>query len=245
MPRRRHPDLPIPPEIFPPDFAIRHDLANYLYFRPFFGLTAPHAWAPMTDAEWATLAPILAQHGCGLAEHARAGRPMADPRGRLDAIFRAVTLKRPREKGGGRAPWKQLPEAFGKSDTVSRTYRRWCRTDLWMRLLQAVAGEACGAVLDGLRWRICCAFRRGIRLMGMRAIVLARRLRLYSALPAPSIYLPDPDLSEIYMPVLLGLMRHARDHTGRRLGRAAIRLMTSMHRAMGGRSRLSPCMEPP
>jgi hypothetical protein len=40
-------------------------------------------------------------------------------------------------------------------------------------------------------------------LLGLRGIVLARRLGLYSALPAPSQYLPDPDLSEIYIPVIL------------------------------------------
>jgi hypothetical protein len=188
---------------------------------------------------------MLAEHGCGLSDHPRAGRPMADARGRLDAIFRAVTLKRPRAQGGGRAPWKQLPEEFGKSDTISRTYRRWCRADLWMRLLQAVAAEDCAAVLARLTHRICCAFRRGVRLMGLRAIVLARRLRLYSALPAPSVWLPDPDLSEIYLPVILRLLRHARAHWGGRLGRANIRLIDGMHRIMGGRARIAGWMEPP
>jgi transposase len=244
-PRRRPFDPGIPPEILPPDFVVRHDLHNYLYFHPTFGLTPARPWAPLTDAEWAALRPFLAEHGCGLADHPRAGRPMADARGRLDAIFRAVTLKRPRPQGGGRAPWTQLPPEFGKSDTVSRTYRRWCRTDLWMRLLQVVGAEDCPEVLARLTHRICCAFRRGIRIMGMRAIVMARRLRLYSALPAPSFWLPDPDLSEIYMPVILGLLRHAREHWGRRLGQANIRLIASMHRAMGGRARIAGWMEPP
>ena len=81
--------------------------------------------------------------------------------------------------------------------------------------------------------------------MGMRAIVMARRLRLYSALPAPSFWLPDPDLSEIYMPVILGLLRHAKAHWGWRLGQANIRLISSMHRAMGGRARIAGWMEPP
>jgi transposase len=244
-PRRRPFDPGIPPEILPPDFVTRHDLHNYLYFRPTFGLTPAQPWAPLTDAEWAALRPILAEHGCGVSDRPRAGRPMADARGRLDAIFRAVTLKRPRPQGGGRAPWKQLPEAFGKSDTVSRTYRRWCRTDLWMRLLQKVGEEDCPEVLARLTHRICCAFRRGIRIMGMRAIVMARRLRLYSALPAPSFWLPDPDLSEIYMPVILGLLRHAKAHWRCRLGQANIRLISSMHRAMGGRARIAGWMEPP
>ena len=139
---RRHPfDPGIPPEILPPDFAVRHDLHNYLYFHPTFGLTPAQPWAPLSDAEWAALRPFLAEHGCGLSDHPRAGRPMADARARLDAIFRAVTLKRPRPQGGGRAPWTQLPPEFGKADTISRTYRRWCRTDLWMRLLQVVGAR--------------------------------------------------------------------------------------------------------
>ncbi len=252
MPRRRRrphrPELPIPPEIFPPDFIARYDLHNYLYFHPTHGLTPPQPWAPLTDEEWAALRPILAEHGCGLSDHPRAGRKLADPRARLDAVFRAVTLKRPRAKGGGRATWKQLPEEFGKPDTISRTYRRWTATDLWMRLLQMVAAEDCAPVLKRLTHRICCAFRRGIRIMGLRGIVLARRLRLYSALPAPSFWLPDPDLSEIYMPVILGILRWAKDQLTehrRCIGPQTIRMIDSMHRAMGGRSRLSPAMEPP
>jgi transposase len=53
----------------------------------------------MTDEEWAFLRPLLPGTANG-----GAGRPMADVRARLDAIFRAVTLKRPPEQGGGRAP---------------------------------------------------------------------------------------------------------------------------------------------
>ena len=82
----------------------------------------PHparARAPLTDAEWDALAPILAAQGCGLAATRRAGRPAENPRARLDAIFRAVTLRHP---DGGRAPWRMLPEAFGKPDTASRTH---------------------------------------------------------------------------------------------------------------------------
>ncbi|WP_431269306.1 transposase [Dankookia sp. P2] len=193
---------PSRPRSCPPTSPPATTCTTTLYLRPTFGLLRPQPWAPLTDAEWAALRPILAEHGCGVADHPRPGRPMADARARLDAIFRAVTLKRPRPQGGGRAAWNQLPPEFGKADTVSRTYRRWCAADLWMRLLQVVGAEDCPEVLARLTHRICCAFRRGIRLMGLRAIVLARRLRLYSALPAPSFWLPDPDLSEIYMPVI-------------------------------------------
>ena len=38
--------------------------------------------------------------------------------------------------------------------------------------------------------------------MGPRALVLARGLGLFSALPAPSTFLPGPDLSDVVRPVL-------------------------------------------
>jgi len=246
MRRRRRTTFgqPLPPGLLPRDFVARHDLFRRLYTDPLTCLTPRHDWAPMTDAEWAVLRPILADHGCGLSDAPRPGKPMLDPRGRLDAIFRAVTLKRPMARGGGRATWGQLPAEFGKSDTVSRTHRRWCARDLWMRLLLEVAAEDCAPAMAGLRYRICCAFRRGWRQMGLRGLVLARRLRLYSALPAPSAWLPDPDLSEIYTPFCLGVANHALDHPGWLPQRRVLRLMRSMLRLIAGRSRIGPALEP-
>jgi len=58
-------------------------------------LTKTRPWAPMTDAEWEAIAPFLWAMGCGFRGApgvSAAGRPIADPRARLDAIFRAVTL---------------------------------------------------------------------------------------------------------------------------------------------------------
>ena len=98
--------------------------------------------------------------------------------------------------------------------------------------------------LASLAHCICCAFRRAIRLCGsLHAIVLARRLRLHSALPAPSQYLPDPDLSETYRPVLLRFAQSMIDrpwHPPRRLWRA----LHAMHRMAGGRARIPRWMEP-
>ena len=39
------------------------------------------AWAPLTDDEWAVLSPFVFRSADA------AGRPVRDPRGRLDAIF--------------------------------------------------------------------------------------------------------------------------------------------------------------
>ncbi|MCO6418098.1 transposase, partial [Siccirubricoccus sp. KC 17139] len=92
--------------------------------------------------------------------------------------------------------------------------------------------------------RLCCAFRRAIRHMGsLRAIMLAKRLRLFSALPAPGQLLPDEDLSEIYTPILqrfAAAMLHRLWHPPR----AIWRLLHDMHRFAAGRARLARWMEP-
>jgi len=173
-------------------------------------LTKTRPWAPMTDAEWEAIAPFLWAMGCGFRGApgvSAAGRPIADPRARLDAIFRAVTLKRevthPRtaQTLPGRACWRDLPDNYGRPDSVSRLYRRWARlgdgrASLWARLLIEVTDAAASPTLRSMAHWICCAFRRGIRIMGLRAIALARRIRQHSALPGPPHWLPDPDLSE-------------------------------------------------
>lgn len=229
--------------IIPPDFLTRHDLLHRLCLAPLRGLTPVTPWAPLSDAEWAALAPILAAQGCGARPGGGAGpgRPLADPRARLDAIFRAVTLKHP---GRNRAPWSMLPAAFGKPDTISRGYRRWAHADLWARLLAEVARPDRPPALAGLTHRICCAFRRGIRLMGLRAIVLARRLGLYSALPAPSQFLPDPDLSEVVWPLLLQFVRSMLAHPDWRPPDCLFRAFHGLLRLAGGRGRISGAMEP-
>jgi transposase len=251
MPRPLRRPQTLPPDILPPDFIQRHDLVRRLYIGPMFGLTPPHPWAPMADEEWAFLRPLLPGTANG-----GAGRPMADARARLDAVFRAVTLKRPPAEGGGRAPWKALPPEFGKADTAARTFRRWAKEGLWERLLRLVSDKT-GArtpLVAGLRYRACCAFRRAIRFLGLRGIVLARRHELFSALPAPSSYLPDPDLSEIYMPVILRTLARIReglrpfpDGIPKPAWRPPLRvwrLFRQMHRFMGGRLRITRAMEP-
>ena len=49
-PRRPRFDPAIPPEILPPDFVARHDLHNYLYFRPTFGLIMTRLTETPADA---------------------------------------------------------------------------------------------------------------------------------------------------------------------------------------------------
>ncbi len=173
---------------------------------------------------------------------ARPGRPPPDPRARLDAIFRGVTLKRAE---GGRAPWAALPDAFGKSDTISRSFRRWAAAGLWARLLAEVACPTAPPALRRLTHWICCAFRRAVRIIGRdAAIALARRLKLHSALPAPSPWLPDPGLSEICMPVIDAVLHRLRDGSGWRPPRGTFALLRGLRRLITGRPRLSRAWEP-
>ena len=137
-----------------------------------------------------------------------------------------------------------LPEGFGKPDTISRTHRRWAHAHLWARLLAEVARPDCPPALAALTHRICCAFRRAIRIMGLRAIVLARRLGLFSALPAPSACLPDPDLSELAMPALGRFVDSLRADLGWRPPKLLFRGLHALLRLAGGRTRIPRWMEP-
>lgn len=39
------------------------------------------------------------------------------------------------------APWRDLPERFGKWNSVFQRYNRWCKNGVWERILQAVGGD--------------------------------------------------------------------------------------------------------
>ena len=120
------------------------------------------------------------------------GRPVRDPRARLDAIFWLAA--RPQRH---LPPWHTLPPGFGKPDTVSRQFRRWAKAGLWSRLLRALADpDRPGiAVLRRLESWICRTHRRARRLLGVPGVALARRLGFLSALRGPPWCLPDPELS--------------------------------------------------
>ncbi|MBY0332129.1 MAG: transposase [Acetobacteraceae bacterium] len=139
----------------------------------------PRPWAPMTDAEWDALAPFLRPAGSR-------GRPIeGGARARLDAVFRIVS---------GKLPWG------AEADTLSRQFRRWAASGLFARLLKTVArsrrARSVPEALRGLEHWICAAHRRSVRVCGVGAIALARRLGMLSALPGPPWMLPDPVLSE-------------------------------------------------
>jgi len=160
-------------------------------------LVPAREWQPMSDAEWEAISLYLWGSGCGFRGPERErgdDQTMRDPRARLDAIFRGATLKWQGQKGAYRAPWRALPAQFGKPDTVSRTHRRWAHAKLWLRLLQAVFGETPDPSIAGMAHWICCAYRRAIRVMGLKAVTFARKLGAHTALTAPPHWLPDEGL---------------------------------------------------
>ncbi len=143
----------------------------------------PHPFRPLSDTEYALLARHLPP-----IEHSR-GRPPQDRRRTLDAIFWIACST---------GPWKDLPPEYGRADTASRQLRRWARSGVMDLLLNLVATRRRrDTLLRSLAWRICRAYRRITRIIGLGSLMLARRLGLQPALPAAPHHLPDPILSEI------------------------------------------------
>ncbi|NOG70405.1 transposase [Roseicella sp. DB1501] len=125
-----HPPRPRPPPEAPhapPAPSHRH----YTPRRP---------WAPLTDAAWAAIEPHLR------AVTPHQGRPLADARGRIDAMFLIAASGQ---------PWRSLPEAYGRPDTVSRHFRRLAQAvDAPARRLRRAGGAARAAadrILPGPR----------------------------------------------------------------------------------------------
>ena len=88
----------------------------------------------MTDDEWAIVAPFLT------TPSAQGGRPPGNHRRVLDGILWI-------DRTG--APWRDLPEDFGKWNSVWRQFRRWCLSGVWDIILQAFADS--GGELDALQ----------------------------------------------------------------------------------------------
>ena len=143
-----------------------------------------------------------------------AGRPIRDPRARLDAIFWLAAHTLP---GRAPPPWAALPERFGKPDTVSRQFRRWAKQGLWTKLLEALADPHRPGItiLRRLESWICRAYRRAWRLLGVQR---------HGARPAPRLpFRPARPLLAAARPrfVRTGLFQAPRRHAPRPRARLA------------------------
>ena len=77
----------------------------------------------MSDAEWAFFEPFLK------AIRNPNGRKPSDHRLVLDGIFWIARTG---------APWRDLPEEFGKWSSVYRQFRRWTLAGLWQMILEVL-----------------------------------------------------------------------------------------------------------
>jgi len=142
--------------------------------------TPPRPWAPLSDLEWHALYPYL-------AHRSPAGRQVGDLRRRMDAIFLVASAA---------APWRDVPERYGKPDTIARYFRRLTHAGLWQTLLEHLTDLEPEHPLRRIEAFIIRACRRAHRILGLGFIMLIRRLGLRSAMNGPPWMLPDPDLSE-------------------------------------------------
>ena len=89
----------------------------------------------LTDEQFARLAPLLPP------ERPATGRPNHDHRAILNGILWRL-------KTG--SPWRDVPERYGKWDTVYSRFRRWQRSGVWARVLAAL--QADGDAAGDLDW---------------------------------------------------------------------------------------------
>lgn len=90
----------------------------------------------LTDEQWKRLAPLLPP------QRPKMGRPPKDHRTVVEGIVWILRTG---------APWRDLPECFGKWQTVAGRFYDWRRAGVWERVLLGVQteGDALGAV-DGI-----------------------------------------------------------------------------------------------
>jgi hypothetical protein len=86
----------------------------------------PPEGAPLTDAEWEMLEPLI-------AHKPPAGRSYHDHRSVLGGILWVARTG---------SSWREMPEEYGKWERAYRRYELWLEQGLWERILQALGEEA-------------------------------------------------------------------------------------------------------
>lgn len=166
----------------------------------------------LSDTAFTALLPYL-------PTHAPQGR-RTDLRLRLEAIFHMA--HHPAHA------WHQLPERFGKPDTVARFFRRLTHAGTWHRLLKALAEAPADHPLRAIQHAICRVCRRAARLGGLPLLALIRRLNLRAALNGPPWLLPDPALAATLHAIPLASLRAP----------GALQTLLRLSRAALGRARI-------
>jgi transposase len=80
----------------------------------------------LTDAQWAKMEPHC------LGKPTDPGRTGMDGRLLLEAVLWIARTS---------SPWRDLPSAFGKWNTVFKRYREWVKADVFAKIFAAVSDE--------------------------------------------------------------------------------------------------------
>ena len=81
----------------------------------------------LTDAQWAKMEPHC------LGKPSDPGRSGANNRRFVEAVLWIVRTG---------SPWRDLPEEFGKWNTVFKRFRDWVKADVFQRLFDAVSDQS-------------------------------------------------------------------------------------------------------
>lgn len=100
----------------------------------------------ITDEQWQIVEPMIPR------SKARTGRPPKDRRLMLDGCFWVLATG---------APWRDLPERFGPWQTVYDHFRRWRKSGVFARILEALQVKLDGRGL--IDWDLWCVDGASVR----------------------------------------------------------------------------------
>ena len=86
-----------------------------------------HRRGELTNAQWQCLQPLLP------IQKPHVGRPNLDHRSVINGILWILRTG---------APWREMPERYGKWQTVSGRFYRWQKDGLWQRILSTLQQQA-------------------------------------------------------------------------------------------------------
>lgn len=86
-----------------------------------------HRRGELTNAQWQRLQPLLP------SQKPRTGRPGLDHRTVINGILWILRTG---------SPWRDMPERYGRWQTVSGRFYRWRKDGLWPRILASLQQQA-------------------------------------------------------------------------------------------------------